>query len=340
MGFQVEKGKVLYYAEPTYPGQAGWTLKNVDLSTFVVFNSVWAKDHKHVWAASRPVRAAYAPAFQALNDAFGRDNEGVFDSLGRMVKGVNAAAFEVLDDGLRRRMVMTRSFEGYARCEGKIYHYASWDHKTMLLRGADASTFRVLKWGYGCDTRRVYSGNLLVKGAKAETFRQITPWYSTDGQGVFYFSQTVVGADPETFEPFGADFWKGDDPQPEAIRGRNDMWARDRNHVYFQRLVMEGLDPTTAQIVGGMLKDATQVNAGYRQPIEGADAPSFEPVPGSFSYYRDRWRVYHSTKPIEGADPATFEALPQRHPSKGDAWDANWIYQHENRWKPRSEFAG
>lgn len=340
MGFQIESGRVLYYDEPTYLGQAGWSVKGVDLSTFVVLNSVWAKDHKHVWAKSSPLRGVFAPAFRALNVAFGSDNECVYDSHCRIVKGVNPATFEVLDDGLRGRVTMTRGIESYARCEGKIYHYASSDHKTMWLRGADAITFRALKWGYGCDARRVYSRNLLVKRAKAESFRQITPYYSTDGEGVFYFSQTVTGADPETFEPFGSEFWTGADHEPESILRRNDMWARDKNHVFFQSLVMEGLDPNTAQIIGGMLKDATQVHAGYRQPIEGADAPSFDPVPGSFSYYRDRWRVYHNTKPILGADPETFEALPQRHPSKGEAWDANWIYQHDNRWKPRSEFAG
>ncbi len=340
MGFLVENGKAVYYAEPTYPGQAAWTLKDVDLNSFVILNSVWAKDRKHVWAQSRPVRGAYAPAFQALNAALGRDNECVFDSLGRMVKGVNAAAFEVLDDGLQGRAVITCGIESYACCEAKIYHYASWDHKTMWLRGADASTFRALKWGYGGDAQRVYSGNRLVKGAHAGSFRQLTPWFSTDGQSIFYFAQTVVGADPATFEALGAEFWKGAVPPCEAIQGRNDMWARDRNHVYYQHLVIEELDPATATLVGRMLKDTKHVYTGYRRPIEGADAPSFEPVPGSYSYYRDRWRVYSGTTPIEEADPATFEALSQRHPSKGDAWDANWIYQHEQRWKPRSEFSG
>jgi hypothetical protein len=217
MGFQIENGKVLHYDDPTYPGQAGATLKDVDLKTFVVLNRSWAKDSKHVWVGSRPVRGAYAPAFQALNAAFGRDNECVFDSLGRVVKDVNAAVFEVLDDGLQGRNVITCGLESFARCEGKIYHYASWDHKTMCLRGADAATFRALKWGYGADARRVYSGNLLVKGARSQSFRQITPWYSTDGVGVFYFAQTVTEADPETFEPFGADFWKGGIPEPDAI---------------------------------------------------------------------------------------------------------------------------
>lgn len=157
---------------------------------------------------------------------------------------------------------------------------------------------------------------------------------------MFYFAQPVVGVDSETFEPFDAEFWTSDNPSPEAVRCRSDMWARDRNHVYFQHLAMEGLDPTTSQIVGRMLKDATQVYAGYNRLVLGADAPSFEPVPGSLSYYRDRWRVYSGEKLIEGADPRTFEVLPQKHSSKGDAWDVNWIYQHENRWKPRSDFPG
>jgi hypothetical protein len=210
----------------------------------------------------------------------------------------------------------------------------------MLLRGADAQTFRALKWGYGCDARRVYCGNLLVKSAKAESLRQITPWYSTDGRSVFYFTQLVTDADPATFEPFGAEDWKAADLEPEKLRLRCEMWARDRNHVYFQNQLIEALDPATAQVVGDVLKDATQVYEGYGRPIEGADAPSFETVPGSYSYYRDSRRVYHSGKPIEGPDLATFEALPRGHPSRGDAWDANWIYQRENRWKPRSEFSG
>jgi hypothetical protein len=342
MAYLIEKGRVVHYDEPRYPGQAAVVLKPADPSTFVILNNVWAKDEKYVWCRGALVRTAYAPAFKALNAAFGRDNECVFDSSwGRVVKGVNAAAFEVLDDGVMGCSRTITLEASYARCEGKIYHYQSGDHKTMWLRGADASTFRALKWTYGCDARKVYCRNRPLSGARPDSFRQITPHFSSDGRKVYYYAQQLVEADPATFEVFGAEYWANhSNPTVEELRARklSDFWARDKDHVFYQHLVMEGLDPTTAQVVGDMLKDATQVYVGFQRPIEGADATSFERVPGWYSYYRDRRRVYHLWEPIEGVDLATFESLPFNHPSKGQAWDANWIYDKGNRWKPRSEF--
>jgi hypothetical protein len=277
-----------------------------------VFNQTWARDDKHVWAVGYQVRKVYAPAFEALNHSFGRDNECVFDSLGRVVKDVNAATFEVLDDGfVNYEDSPDPKLLGYARCDGKIYHYEHFDHKTKCLRGADAASFEVLKWGLARDAKKVFKGQYVIK-ANPRTFRQITSLYSTDGEEVFYDRRVVPEADPDSFEFLG---------------GRS--WARDKGHVYFQFDIKPGLDPATARVVGDLLADSSAVYSEvYGNVIPGLDAATVEHL-GSY-FYRDKSGIYSTQigSFIEGADRDSFENLPPKHSSGGSAWDKNWIYRH------------
>ena len=72
--------------------------------------------------------------------------------------------------------------------------------------------------------------------------------------------------------------------------------------------------------------------------IEGLDATSVEHL--GTRYYRDHSRIYCGLGGgfIQDADRETFEKLPPSHPSRGDAWDKNWIYRNEKRLRLRSEF--
>src|SRR5436190_22019468 len=179
-GYWIENG-VLWFSRDT-AGDSKHKIPEADLATLQILNQTWAKDNKKVWALGDKVRKAYAPAFQALNASFGRDDECLFDSLGRIVKDINPAAFEVLDKGfVQLDHPGDQKIAGYARCQGKIYHYEHFDHKTMWLRGADAESFEVLKWGLARDQSKVFKGQYVLK-AKPQTFRQLTSLYSEDGQ--------------------------------------------------------------------------------------------------------------------------------------------------------------
>jgi hypothetical protein len=321
-GYWIENGVLWYASDSSGDFNSKHEIENADLSTLKVFNQTWAKDDKRVWAAGFKVRKVYAPAFQALNASFGRDNECVFDSVGRTVKGINAAAFEVLDEGLVHfDHHQDTKIAGYARCEGKIYHFEHFDHKTMCLRGADAGTFEVLRWGLGRDKKKVFKGQYVIK-ANPQTFHQITSLYSTDGQQVFYDTRIVPEADPATFEFIGGQFW-----------------ARDKSRVYFQAEIVPGPDPATSRVVGDLLADASAVFLDfYGKVITGLDAATVEHL--GYCFYRHKSRVYSRFDKafIEGADRDTFENLPPKHPSGGDAWDKNWIYYNTRPRKRRSEF--
>lgn len=342
MSYSVNQGVVRYCNDLVGGGCHTHAIKDAEVSSFVILNRTWAKDQKHVWANGRPVRKVYVESFEALNSAFGRDNECVFDSLGRLVKGLNAFAFEVLDDGLQHRAAGGCTDASYARCEGKIYHYEWGMHRTMWLRGAEAETFRALKWNYGCDRRRVYSSRWLVKGADSNTYRQITPYFAVDERSVFYFNRAIPEADPQTFEAFDSAFWSTADVEAAALQGGRNFWAKDAHRVYHQDRVVAGADPKTAVPVGDLIKDERHVYRFLGRPVKVADTASFEAIGCGVFYFRDKKHIYcdgMEWKTIPGADLETFEELPARHPSRGDAWDRNWIYRNRTeRWRPRNEF--
>jgi hypothetical protein len=186
--------------------------------------------------------------------------------------------------------------------------YEELGHKTMCLRGADAESFEVLKWGLARDKKKVSKGCYVIK-ANPQTFRQITSLYSTDGQEVFYDTRVVPEADPATFEFIG---------------GRS--WVKDKSRVFFQAEIVPGPDPATSRVVGDLLADASAVFLDIcGKVVEGLDAATVEHL--GYSYYRDKSRVYSrfDNTFIEGADRDTFEKLPPKHPSGGSAWDKNWI---------------
>jgi hypothetical protein len=320
-GYWIENGVLWYASDSSGDFRSKNKIEKADIASLKIFNQTWAKDEKRVWARGSQVRKVYAPAFQALNASFGRDNECVFDSLGRTLKDINAAAFEVLDEGLvQYENHRDWKIAGYACCEGKIYHYEHFDHKSMCLRGADAESFEVLKWGLARDKKKVFQGPYLIR-ANPQTFRQITRLFSTDGKKVFYNTQELAEADPATFEILG-----------------NMYWAKDKNRVYYSDKFVSGPDPATARVVGSLLADQTAVySAVFGKVIEGLDATTVEHL--GYSYYRDKSRVYDAYGGyIEGADRDTFEKLPPKHPSGGSAWDKNWIYRDPLPRKPRSEY--
>ena len=155
-----------------------------------------------------------------------------------------------------------------------------------------------------------------IPEADAATFEPIGHWFARDKHRVYFLHNVVEGADPTTFAVLG---------------GYSDFWAKDRIRAYhfwpskaarnIRSLESKSLD-RFAILPGARFAeyagDATRV---YRRGrlIRGADASTFRVMKNacngddegaaSFSFARDKARVYYEGKPLADVSLEDFAAI-------------------------------
>ena len=141
--------------------------------------------------------------------------------------------------------------------------------------GANPNTFISLSDNFGKDSEHVYTNYL-------ET--------TTKGYPIKDSNPIVVEADPNTFEVFN-----------------KTSYAKDANHVFSGREIVEGADPTTFSAYWNYGKDNQNVYINAKR-IPGADAATFS-VLNHDTYAKDARYVYYLCRIVPEADPQTFEDL-------------------------------
>jgi DKNYY family len=189
-GYWISNGTVYYRRK---------TVKGADVSTFRALNGWWGMDNIRVYVVDRHLRLADVETFTLLNDLFAKDKNCAFYIEGT-IKDADAATFEVLDAGSWPAHYGGTEHAGFARDRETVYHYwMNGASKPCRVRGVDRSLFRVLRYNYATDGRRVYWATNWIKGADPETFEVLHPEYGRDRKGVYHACIPVAGADPLTF---------------------------------------------------------------------------------------------------------------------------------------------
>lgn len=199
------QGNVVYWDSFEIPG--------ADPKTLRPLSNVWARDAKHVYCQSSAIRGADPKTFAVLNNLFAKDKGRVYCSDG-VCKKCDAKSFEVLDKGATPSLPdMEDDYCGYARDAANVYYHESGEGNARHLRGADRNSFRVLKFGYAKDGKRVYAYGHRIERADPEHFQILNAFYSRDDSRVFYNQYEVIGADVKSFravdEENGKDAKKG-----------------------------------------------------------------------------------------------------------------------------------
>jgi hypothetical protein len=155
-----------------------------------------------------------------------------------------------------------------------------------------------------------------IPEANSATFEQISDWFGRDKEHVYFLYNIVESADPATFTVLG---------------GYNDYWAKDRTRAYhfapskaarnIRLLESKSLD-RFAILPGGRFDEyAGDAERVYRcgRLIRGADASTFRVMENackgedegapSFSFARDRARVYYEGKPLADVSLENFAAI-------------------------------
>jgi DKNYY family len=189
-------------------------IKGADYETFERLSDLWAADRQHVFSYGRKVRGADRATFRVLNPLFAKDSQRVYFPTGTI--DADAASFEVLDEGCFETTFGDDAYAGYARDAHNIYYYTLTIGKPHLVKSADASTFRTLKFEYGTDGKHIFFEGYKVPKADPSTFRILAHWYACDATHVYFTKQIITGADPNSFE----------------IEDPSKLLSRDRAHRY------------------------------------------------------------------------------------------------------------
>ncbi len=188
----------------------------------------------------------------------------------------------------------------YSR-EGQQVHW-----RGRPIAGADPDSFEPLNDVWSRDAARVYCQDKRMKADRA-TFSALSRIYAKDKDHVYEYSRVVRGADASSFEVLRPE----PEPEDESLCRE---YARDREYVYHKVLtvgkvsVVRGACPTTFRAAGcgfGLDREAVFFEL-YRLPK--CDPASWRHLGSGYS--RDRERVYYGQRLIVGADAATFEVLP------------------------------
>jgi hypothetical protein len=189
-------------------------IKGADCETFERLSDLWAADRHNVYSYGRKVRGVDRATFQILNPNFAKDSRRVYFPTGTI--DADPASFEVLDGGCFEDTFGLEARGGYARDAYNVYYYTLTIGKPHVVKNADASTFRTLKFEYGADGNHIFFEGYKVPRADPSSFRILAHWYACDAKHVYFGKQIIAGADPNSFQ----------------IEDPSKLLSRDRAHRY------------------------------------------------------------------------------------------------------------
>lgn len=228
---------------------------------------------------------------------------------------------------------------GYHIEADTVMFYSGFPSKAYLVKGADAATFKSIDNKYGRDKNHVYYCEHLIKNADPASFKVLGGFYAKDKNYGFAIvsngpdAVVVISNEPNFFETI---------PNPEETStnhtAEGTIYARDRQHVYHGKYIVELADPGTFEFVpmrsgsGFYLARDKKYVYWHQQLIEDADGSTFQKL--SNDYFRDAKAVWSTQVDNRGnsswvkltdADLATFKVID---PDTGIAQDKNHTYRN------------
>lgn len=205
---------------------------------------------------------------------------------------------------------------GYNHSGSKVTytHYSNFDRTSFVIKGADASTFKVLEHkAYAKDKAYAYFRGFRFDVDDVESFHSIHDYYAIDAQSAYIGRRKIKGSDGPTFRLL--------DEELADSQAAAHYWSKDKNDAYDDGYPVGACDPDTFEPYKEEYRWAKDRECVYlavfgKLPVQDRD--SFEIVGGSF--WKDSSGVYYATDILEGADPETFELVAGVGRDKQSCW--------------------
>jgi len=275
-----DKNKVYY---------VGGCIEGVDPKTINVLSTNIAKDKKHVIGNGQIINEADASSFVLVNRYFAKDKNNVYDLRNFIpVEGANIKSIRSIN-------------ERYSKDKNQVYL----EHD--VIPNADPKTFHIIDTPNALiskDKNSVYLGRSAFQGSDPKTFTLLKDGYMKDKNQVYYYNRILKNADSSSFE---------------FIPGRH-VYTRDKNHLYFEGYLLEGIVPDSMKLSGEYVWDNNCAYSLNRQ-LRFVDIASFEVLSPRIA--KDRKNIYYCDRIVKKSitsiapDINSFTTVPHTH--QGDA---------------------
>jgi len=156
--------------------QANWPKTRFEIyKGTVIYKSPWGE---------RTVGKADTETFEALGEAFGRDNNNVFFGE-KIVSGADPSSFQVFDFYMGRDN--TSVYRGTIKC-----------------KECDPDTFRVIGDDRYADKHTVYKGTgdsyIILPDVDVATYKTLNTWFTKDKNYAYHLNSIIPGADVASFK--------------------------------------------------------------------------------------------------------------------------------------------
>jgi hypothetical protein len=220
-----------------------------------------------------------------------------------LVKGADAASFEVLD-------------ENYSKDKRAVYVAGK------MLTNSDPQSFEILNYSQDYIADNNYIENIYNQMPKIK--------YAKDHNQVYYYNQILKSADPLTFEALLLNYAKdqkqvymgpyiaSENVDPGSLKFINWLVYRDKRGIYcFQKKINDNPNAKLQVLYFPFLLIDGKIFACNEGAIENADLETFRPINLitengkvlSYGYAKDQNSIYWMNKVIKGADRESFEPL-------------------------------
>lgn len=245
--------------------------------------------YKFFWDGLSVIENADPKTFELLNDRYARDHQNVY-IFDQILPAINRDSLEVLE-------------RNFARDNRHLYYNGK------PIPNANRLSYRSLQYHYPEENRRQFSAD----GQVATEYGN-THFYSTDNRYGYYSSETLgtesISDSTLTIMDKDVDTW--------SLKELNQEFAIDRDTIYYRGKTLqspqfhyhsfESLGP-----LSHIFRDQNNVyryHNGEIKIIENADPKTIQYYDSSL-YLRDKDYVYYIDQPLEKADAETFQYNPR-----------------------------
>lgn len=227
-GYRIQDGKVMLYTG--FPAQKR-EVGQADANSFEAINAEYGKDKNHVFLLGDIIKNADPTTFVHMANTFAKDRNHGFIN-GKMVSS-DPAHFSIVPNPNETPNNVSAEGIVYARDSRNVFTYNG-----DVLTGADPATFRFVPMfnGYSLavDKHYVYFQHRPLQNIDGQTFTKLSDIYFKDKTAVWMLS---LGKDVQWITIPEADV--------ATFKSLKKWYAKDKNHVYYERNIVEGADPAT-----------------------------------------------------------------------------------------------